>query len=94
MRVIVLKGCAYLLRGVCRMQWAESSPTSTSYSTEPISPRPRTLLVHNGWSGRSSSAYDQHYYRAWTHELPPLIHIGTERSKPTSTTTSSRGQRG
>src|SRR5262249_42882921 len=32
-------------------------------------------LVAQGWVGTKLSPYDQHYYRAWTHELPPLVHI-------------------
>jgi hypothetical protein len=29
-------------------------------------------LVGAGWAFEKTDAYDQHYYRAWSHELPPL----------------------
>lgn len=32
-------------------------------------------LMLNGWVSARSSAYDQHYYRKWMHELPPMTHI-------------------
>ena len=35
-------------------------------------------LVEQGWQGTKLSPYDQHYYRAWTHELPPLVHVERE----------------
>jgi hypothetical protein len=45
---------------------------------EPDLGRAERALVDHGWSGRKITAYDQHYYRAWTHELPPLIHSERE----------------
>lgn len=32
-------------------------------------------LMLNGWVSAKSSAYDQRYYRAWMHELPPMTHL-------------------
>ena len=32
------------------------------------------LLLHAGWSHMKADEYDQHYYREWMHELPPLQH--------------------
>jgi hypothetical protein len=31
-------------------------------------------MMH-GWATVEQSAYDQHYYRTWMHELPPMEHI-------------------
>ncbi len=36
-----------------------------------------SLLMIKGWKHRPISAYDEHYYRSWSHEIPPLVH--TER---------------
>jgi hypothetical protein len=32
-------------------------------------------LMLAGWASTNPSEYDQHYYRRWMHELPPLQHI-------------------
>lgn len=32
-------------------------------------------LMQHGWITPPISAYDQHYYRQWMHELPPMQHI-------------------
>lgn len=32
------------------------------------------ILLKEGWKHREISAYDEHYYRAWSHEIPALIH--------------------
>lgn len=34
-----------------------------------------TLLFAHGWIAQGHDAYDQHYYRQWMHELPPLTHV-------------------
>lgn len=37
-----------------------------------------SALIKKGWVHHNKlSAYDDHYYRAWSHEIPPLVH--TER---------------
>jgi hypothetical protein len=33
------------------------------------------LLRLHGWHGTQHDAYDQRYYRAWMHEIPPVTHI-------------------
>ncbi len=34
------------------------------------------ILIQNGWfSSKMFDAYDQKFYRQWTHELPPLRHL-------------------
>ena len=32
-------------------------------------------LNQKGWRTKPLSPYDDHYYRRWTHELPPLAHV-------------------
>ncbi len=36
--------------------------------------RVEKALLKEGWKHREISAYDEHYYRAWSHEIPALIH--------------------
>jgi hypothetical protein len=33
-------------------------------------------LQNAGWEFEKNDPYDQHYYRAWSHELPPMIAAG------------------
>jgi hypothetical protein len=33
-------------------------------------------LINAGWEFDKTEAYDQHYYRAWSHELPPMVAAG------------------
>jgi len=42
-----------------------------------LAPVEQALLEH-GWESTKLSAYDQQYYRMWTHELPPMVHIERE----------------
>src|SRR5690606_15229998 len=35
-------------------------------------------LQEHGWQSSALSAYDERYYREWTHELPPLTHAERE----------------
>lgn len=34
-----------------------------------------SALALSGWVGAKTDAYDQHYYRRWMHELPPMVHV-------------------
>jgi hypothetical protein len=31
-------------------------------------------MVERGWRMQEMNAYDQHYYRDWMHQIPPLVH--------------------
>jgi len=33
-------------------------------------------LLNAGWEFEKNEPYDQHYYRAWSHELPPMVAAG------------------
>ncbi|WP_233520633.1 nucleotidyltransferase domain-containing protein [Flocculibacter collagenilyticus] len=35
----------------------------------------KNVLFLKGWIQQSVDQYDDHYYREWTHELPPLVHL-------------------
>jgi hypothetical protein len=73
--VLLLKGVAYIEQGL---------PCADGRMLEDIDvmvPRARLadaerLLIEAGWELEKKDAYDQHYYRAWSHELPPLRYPG------------------
>lgn len=33
-----------------------------------------SMLKEKGWFNHQLSEYDEHYYRQWSHEIPPLVH--------------------
>ena len=69
--LVLLKGAAYL---------AQQLPLSEGRFLSDIDllvPRSRLeeaerLLLLAGWQGEELDWYDEHYYRAWSHELPPM----------------------
>jgi hypothetical protein len=43
-------------------------------------PQVEAALIAHGWEWvKDASGYDDHYYREWMHELPPLIHRERDR---------------
>lgn len=71
--VVAMKGAAYLLCGFGHArgrQFADVDLMVPEASLEWI----ERCLLERGWVGTELSAYDERYYREWTHELPPLRH--------------------
>lgn len=72
--VVLLKGAAYVMSG---------HPTALGRMFGDIDILvPKTALgdvesslMLRGWVSEKRSAYDQHYYRTWMHEIPPMRHI-------------------
>lgn len=73
MRAVVLKGCAYLLAKLPNAVGRVFADVDLLFDERELDDAER-LLVERGWRGTKLEPYDQHYYRAWTHELPPLVH--------------------
>lgn len=74
MSVILLKGTAYAL--------AENRAAKGRLFSDIdiMVPEARLLdvekaLVKAGWMTSTFDVYDQHYYRQWMHEIPPLRHL-------------------
>jgi hypothetical protein len=72
-RIVLLKGAAYLQ--------ASLSPARGRFSVDldilvPIADigRVERTLLDKGWQPAEMDDYDQHYYRDWMHEIPPLVH--------------------
>jgi len=71
--VIVLKGVAYIFAHLLAARGRYFADVDL------LIPRDRldqfeSLLLSRGWRQPKLSAYDDHYYRAWSHEIPALVH--------------------
>ncbi|MBN2885134.1 MAG: nucleotidyltransferase family protein [Chromatiaceae bacterium] len=71
--LIALKGAAYLVAEL------PPAPGRVLADLDLLFPRARLpeverRLLARGWLQRPLSRYDEHYYRHWMHELPPLRH--------------------
>jgi hypothetical protein len=72
--LILLKGAAYAVIKHMASKGRLFSDIDLLVPVEKIAETERKLLM-NGWIGTNQSAYDQHYYREWMHEIPPVQHI-------------------
>ena len=71
--VVLLKGSAFLAAGL------HAGQGRLVGDLDILVPRDRldaveAALLSAGWEWLKSDAYDDHYYRTWMHELPPMIH--------------------
>ena len=73
-RVILLKGAAYLKAGLPAAQGRLFTDIDILVPKARLAEVESALMLH-GWATTHHSAYDQRYYRQWMHELPPLMHI-------------------
>lgn len=71
--VILLKGAAYKALELGLAQGRLASDVDLLVPRSQLS-LAEQLLLHAGWSHMKADEYDQHYYREWMHELPPLQH--------------------
>jgi hypothetical protein len=76
-KIVVLKGCAYLLEKLPNSAGRMVADVDLLLEESDLTAAER-ILEAKGWQTTKLSAYDQHYYRAWTHELPPLVHAERE----------------
>lgn len=72
-RIILLKGTGYVAAGL------RAADGRVFGDIDILVPRAALALVEDrlkaaGWSFGAIDAYDERYYRRWTHELPPLEH--------------------
>lgn len=72
-KLVLLKGAAYVVQGlpfsVGRM-FDDVDLMVSRRALDAVEGR----LQQAGWLSEKPDAYDQHYYRAWAHELPPMRH--------------------
>lgn len=73
--VALLKGAAYLLQDLPLARGRTLNDVDLLVRRSDLATIEQTLK-HAGWRMRVQSAYDERYYREWSHELPPLRYPG------------------
>lgn len=73
--VTLLKGAAYLLQDLPLTQGRAPNDVDLLVRRANLD-RAESALKTAGWQMASQSAYDERYYREWSHELPPLRYPG------------------
>ncbi|MGQ9750196.1 nucleotidyltransferase domain-containing protein [Desulfosoma sp.] len=71
--IILLKGAAYGAENLDASLGRLSSDVDILVPKE-VLPAVEQALLSKGWEPVKDLPYDQRYYRAWMHELPPLRH--------------------
>lgn len=71
--IVFLKGVAYVVAGLPPARGRLFSDVDIMTPKKRLDEVEKALILH-GWQCSHLDAYDQHYYRKWMHELPPLTH--------------------
>lgn len=74
---VVLKGCAFLLLGFPNAAGRMLTDVDLMVPLERIA-EVEEVLRAQGWESAPLQDYDEHYYRDWAHEIPPLRHAERE----------------
>ena len=72
--IVVLKGCAYALAGDVNAKGRLFSDIDLLIPAAFLGDV-ESALISGGWKPSAVSTYDQHYYRNWMHEIPPMEHV-------------------
>ncbi len=75
---VLLKGAAYAAAGMACAEGRQIGDLDILVLATDIR-RAENALLKAGWEWVKSDPYDDHYYRAHMHELPPLIHKARDR---------------
>ena len=75
--LISMKGCTYLLLDLPIAAGRIFADVDLLLAEDDLE-RAEAVLNHMGWRGMELTPYDDRYYRRWTHELPPLMHVERE----------------
>lgn len=71
---ILLKGASYVLLDLPSSAGRIFSDIDVLVSKTHIASAEAALML-GGWSTGKLDAYDQRYYRQWSHEIPPMTHL-------------------
>jgi hypothetical protein len=71
--IVLLKGSAYAMAGLAVARGRLASDVDILVARDRLGAVESALLAE-GWEPLKQNAYDDHYYRAWMHELPPFRH--------------------
>jgi hypothetical protein len=74
MPLVLLKGAAYILAGLPPGEARRVSDVDLLVPEARLQ-EAEQLLNRHGWQSMPHDEYDDHYYRHWMHELPPLQHV-------------------
>lgn len=74
--VVVLKGSAYVLQRRAMAKGRFVSDVDLLVPREHLRTMENRLLVA-GWQAQELDAYDERYYRDWSHEIPPMRFPGS-----------------
>jgi len=69
--MILLKGGAYVAQGLRCAEGRLPEDLDLMIPRERLDEAERALVAA-GWASEKTDPYDQHFYRAWSHELPPM----------------------
>ena len=72
--IVLLKGAAYCIADLPPARGRVFTDVDILVPKERLGDVERALL-RDGWVFGKSVPYDQHYYRTWMHQLPPLVHF-------------------
>ncbi len=72
-KLVLLKGAAYVAQGIPFSVGRMFDDVDLMVSRGVLDDV-ESRLHEAGWLSEKPDAYDQHYYRAWAHELPPMRH--------------------
>ena len=72
--IVLLKGAAYEMAGLPPARGRLFSDVDILVPRGKLDAVESPLML-DGWQASDHDAYDQHYYRAWMHEIPPLRHV-------------------
>jgi Uncharacterised nucleotidyltransferase len=73
MPIVLLKGSAFIAAGLTAGQGRLVGDLDILVPRERLSDV-EAAVIAAGWEWLKPDPYDDHYYRTWMHELPPLIH--------------------
>jgi hypothetical protein len=68
---VLLKGAAYIVQGLTMAEGRLPADVDVMVRRGALD-RVEWALLDAGWEFEKTDPYDQHYYRTWSHELPPM----------------------
>ena len=73
-RVLLLKGASYVLLDLPASSGRIFSDIDILVARQDVASAEASLM-RGGWLTGQLEAYDQRYYREWSHEIPPMTHM-------------------
>jgi hypothetical protein len=74
LKIALMKGCAYIALNLPMARGRIFADVDLLVAEDDIRYF-EGLLNRRGWKTKELSPYDDNYYRRWTHEIPPLVHL-------------------